>query len=130
MTVDATPRIFHVCDRATAQRVMAEGLYCPASLAAEGFIHLSQGHQVQAVIKAFYADVPDLVVLVVDPARLAAPLRYEAAASMPGFARGGKAPAAGAFPHLYGPLEAAAVLEIVVARKFDPQETGRAAGPD
>lgn len=130
MTTDATTRIFHVCDRAAAQRAKAEGEYRPASLAAEGFIHLSQGHQVQAVIQAFYAGVPDLVVLVVDPARLAAPLRYEAAAFMPGFAQGGKAPAAGAFPHLYGPLEADAVLEIVDARRFDAHAIGRAAGPD
>ena len=118
MASDAITRIFHVCARATAQHALAEGMYRPASLAAEGFIHLSQRHQVKGVITAFYANVPDLVVLVVDPARLAAPLRFEAAASMPGFAQGGKAPAAGAFPHLYGPLEADAVLEIVDARIF------------
>jgi uncharacterized protein (DUF952 family) len=119
MTNNAITRVFHVCSRVTAQSVMDDGVYRPASLAAEGFIHLSQRHQVQGVIKVFYADVPDLVVLVVDPARLKAPLRYEAAASMPGFAEGGNAPAAGAFPHLYGTLEADAVLEIVDALGFD-----------
>lgn len=125
MTSDAITRVFHVCSRAVAQRAMAQGWYRPASLAAEGFIHLAQRHQVPGVIQAFYADVPDLVVLVVDPARLAAPLRYEAAASTPGFAQGGRAPAAGAFPHLYGPLEAGAVLEIL-----DVQAFGRTTGLD
>jgi len=121
MEINRPARIYHVCDRATAQRAMAEGLYRPPSLAAEGFIHLSQAHQVQPVIKAFYAGVPDLVVLAIDPVCLRAPLRYEAAASMPGFAAGGQSPVAGQFPHLYGPLEAHAICEIVDARAFDPQ---------
>ena len=103
-------RIFHICSRAAAQQAQADGSLRPASLASEGFVHLSQTHQVRAVIAAFYADVRDLVVLEVDPARLTAPLRYEAPATMPGTTALMGAPAPGLFPHLYGPLNADAIV--------------------
>jgi hypothetical protein len=44
-----------------------------------GFIHCSYAHQVAGVANAFYADLQDLVLMVIDPTRLAAPLRPEAA---------------------------------------------------
>ncbi|OSC66735.1 hypothetical protein B5180_29800 [Streptomyces sp. BF-3] len=47
------------------------------------------------------ADGRDLVVLVVDPGRLADPVRYEA-----------MKPGGEEFPHLYGPLPVGAVVEV------------------
>ncbi|MGW4252294.1 DUF952 domain-containing protein [Streptomyces californicus] len=74
----------------------------------EGFIHLSLPHQLPGVARMLYgneeaADVGgrDLVVLVVDPARLTAPVRFEA-----------MKPGGEEFPHLYGPLSVDAVVEV------------------
>jgi uncharacterized protein (DUF952 family) len=71
------------------------------SLADEGFIHASTAQQLPGVLARFYADYPeDLVVLEIDPDRLDVPLVYEVGD-----------PATGErFPHLYGPLDPAAVV--------------------
>ncbi|MGW9300258.1 DUF952 domain-containing protein [Streptomyces cyaneofuscatus] len=76
------------------------------TLQAEGFIHLSLPHQLPGVARMLYgseggAGGHDLVVLVVDPARLTAPVRYEA-----------MKPGGEQFPHLYGPLPVEAVVEV------------------
>ncbi len=84
------------------------------TLREEGFIHLSLPHQLPGVARMLYGDEGragdgdeggagghDLVVLVVDPARLADPVRYEA-----------MKPGGEEFPHLYGPLPVAAVVEV------------------
>jgi uncharacterized protein (DUF952 family) len=66
----------------------------------EGFIHCSRDEdQAGRILRAFYADVDDLVLLVIDTDRLDAPVRYE--------------PADGdVFPHLYGPLPLDAVKDV------------------
>ncbi|MFG3405886.1 DUF952 domain-containing protein [Streptomyces sp. NPDC048142] len=76
------------------------------TLQEEGFIHFSLPHQLPGVARMLYGDGdgddgPDLVVLVVDPDRLAAPVRYEA-----------MKPGGEEFPHLYGPLPVSAVVEV------------------
>ena len=64
----------------------------------DGFIHLSAGHQLEGTLAKFFAGKDGLVLVAVDPARLGAPLKWERS-------RGG-AP----FPHLYAPLDLAAML--------------------
>ncbi|MEI6828989.1 MAG: DUF952 domain-containing protein [Synechococcaceae cyanobacterium ELA445] len=64
-----------------------------------GFIHASFEHQLAATHSRFFADVPDLVRLQIDPTRLAVPLALESAP-------GGDE----LFPHLYGPLPLEAVV--------------------
>ncbi|MFF6905737.1 DUF952 domain-containing protein [Streptomyces sp. NPDC012389] len=78
------------------------------TLQEEGFIHLSLPRQLPGVARMLYGDGGgsgddghDLVVLVVDPARLTAPVRYEA-----------MKPGGEEFPHLYGPLPVEAVVEV------------------
>lgn len=76
------------------------------TLQEEGFIHLSLPHQLPGVARMLYGDGDgdggrDLVVLVVDPDRLADPVRYEA-----------MRPGGEEFPHLYGPLPVGAVVEV------------------
>jgi glutathione S-transferase len=100
--------------RADWERARADGEYTRSTvdktLAEEGFIHASQASQVVRTANKFYRDVPgDLVLLVIDPGLLRAELRYE---DVPG--------AELPFPHIYGPLNADAVVD---ARPF-------AAGPD
>lgn len=112
----ATPlptRIFHVCARPVALAALASGAYRAQSLETEGFIHLSQAHQVQGVAERYYAGQAGLVLLVVDPARVTAPLRYEPPRSMPMHGMAQAADPAQLFPHIYGPLNADAIVELV-----------------
>ncbi|MFB7912799.1 DUF952 domain-containing protein [Streptomyces sp. NPDC056061] len=84
-----------------------------------GFIHCSLPHQLDGVAEALYgagsragASDQDLVVLVIDPARLPVPVRYEAAA-----------PGGEEFPHVYGPVPVDAVVEV---RSWSREEGGQA----
>ena len=74
--------------------------YRADSLATEGFIHCSYRHQVAWAANRFYADAADLIVLEIDPTKLASPLRVEPAA-------GGEQ-----FPHIHGPINRAAVVNV------------------
>lgn len=64
----------------------------------DGFIHLSGPDQVARTAAKFFPGRTDLVLLVIDPARLGNRLRWEASA-------GGTL-----YPHVYGPLPMAAVV--------------------
>ena len=75
--------VFHLCSRAAANGALASGEYRADSLGQEGFIHLSRAHQVLPTAHAYFAGVPDVVVLVIDPTLLAAPLVYEPPAPLP-----------------------------------------------
>lgn len=66
--------------------------------ARDGFIHLSAGHQLEGTLAAHFAGQAGLVLLAVDAGHLGADLKWEAS-------RGGAL-----FPHLYAPLDLAAVL--------------------
>jgi uncharacterized protein (DUF952 family) len=95
--------LYHIAtapDWAQAQR---DGEYRVSTrgrtLADEGYIHASTASQVLPVANAFYRDEPaDLLLLVLDPARIGAEIRWE---QVPG--------SADPFPHIYGPLPVRAV---------------------
>lgn len=89
--------LFHIVTREAWERARAAGEYRPASLASEGFIHLSTAAQWPATRQRFYRDVPDLVLLQVAPAGL--DIRYERADRDD-------------FPHLYGPLPITSVIDV------------------
>lgn len=110
--------IFHVvpADRWTAG---APAPYAPASLSEEGFVHCSASEAAAlAVADARYRGVPGaLLVLTVDPSRLAAEVRWEEA--------GGTS-----YPHVHGPLEREAVVAVsTVVRDGTGRATGLAPGP-
>ncbi len=71
------------------------------TLDAVGFIHLSTLKQVEATANRFYADVDQLVLLTVDPAKVPSPIRWEPPAPNDDEL----------FPHIYGPLPIAAVVD-------------------
>lgn len=77
-----------------------QGHYSPASLTTEGFIHCSAATQLVEVANRFYRGQIDLVILGIMPDRLQADLRYDLV------------PGHGTFPHLYGPLNLAAVSKV------------------
>ncbi|HEY6745321.1 MAG TPA: DUF952 domain-containing protein [Mycobacteriales bacterium] len=90
--------LWHLAERAHWDEVRTTGWYERStrglSLADEGFVHCSYADQVAGVAAAYYADAGDLVLLRIDPVRVPAEVRVE-----------------GGFPHVYGPIPAAAVIE-------------------
>ncbi len=79
--------------------------YVPDSYEEVGFVHLSTPQQVHLPANRLFAGRDDLVLLRLDPARLAAPVRWE-----PGVPTD---PQSMTFPHLYGPLPVAAVTAVL-----------------
>lgn len=103
--------VYHICTRAALDAARVTGLYRPASLEHEGFVHLSQAHQVLPTARAYFGGVPDLVVLAIDGSRLTAPLVYEAPAPL---ASNTPKPASGdLYPHCYGPIDLAAIVDVI-----------------
>ncbi len=103
------PDLFHITTRADWERAEGIGDYHASSLATDGFIHCSWAHQVASTANRFYAGQDDLVLLVLDPVRLTAPVRDE---DLYGH---------GAFPHVYGPFNRDAVGAVL---PFAPNENG------
>ena len=64
----------------------------------DGFIHLSAAHQLAGTLAKHFAGQPELVLLAVNAERLGVDLKWEPS-------RDGEL-----FPHLYAPLDLAAVL--------------------
>lgn len=100
-------RIFHIATLAQWEAARKSGSYTTSTygvtLAQEGFIHASRRDQWQGVRERFYADVTEpLVLLTIDTDRLTAPVVEE---SPPGIQE--------TFPHIYGPLNPDAVVEVV-----------------
>jgi uncharacterized protein (DUF952 family) len=103
--------IFHMCRASEWLAAAAAGVYRGSSQdAADGFIHFSTRAQVVASAAKHRAGQAGLVLLTVDAEALGPALRWEPA-------RGGDL-----FPHLYGPLPAAAVVRV------EPLPLGRDGG--
>lgn len=98
-------RLFHITTGEAWAAAQATGAYRAPSLATHGFIHLSSAAQWLATANRFYRGQPDLLLLVIDPMRLTAEVRWED--GVPPAADGAQ------FPHLYGALEVAAVVAAV-----------------
>ena len=96
--------IYHIAAAADWERAVRDGKYTMSTrgrtLAEEGFIHAATAGQVALVANAFYRDVPDLLLLVIDTERVGQEIRYE---HLPG--------QADPYPHIYGPLNPGAVVE-------------------
>jgi uncharacterized protein (DUF952 family) len=94
------PSIFHIATASDWAHAQESGSYTTStlgrSLEDEGFIHASHAHQWEGVREAFYAGVPEpLVLLEIDTDRLTSPVIEE-----------------DTFPHIYGPLNPDAVVTV------------------
>lgn len=118
----STRVIMHIAGRTDWEAAQRAGEYRAASLAVQGFIHLSKPEQVIRVANALYRGRRDLVLLSIDPARLRAELRYEP----PDHPADDQPPSGEVFPHLYGPLNLDAVIR---AAAFAPGPDGLFALP-
>jgi len=99
------PAIYHLAEPEHWGNAVRAGRYAQSTrgrtLAQEGFLHASTAQQWPQVRRRFYADLQtDLLLLTIDPARLGVPLRFEV----------GDPSTGELFPHVYGPLDVAAVV--------------------
>ena len=104
-------QIFHIAEATVWAEASRSGHYSTstrgATLEQVGFIHASQADQVAGVLDVVYADVDhDLLLLVIDTDRLTAPWQLD---DVPGAAK--------PFPHVYGPLNADAVVGTAPIRR-------------
>jgi uncharacterized protein (DUF952 family) len=104
--------ILHVTSRNAWSAAQKSRHYAADSLAGEGFIHCSKADQVIRVANILFTGQHGLVLLVIDPERLTSELRWEP----------GVDSASELFPHIYGPINLDAVLEIV---GFEPDAAGK-----
>ena len=106
--------IYHIATAADWEQARRDGEYTTSTrgrtLAQQGFIHGSTADQVAPVANMIYKGEPDLLVLVIDTDRVTSEIRYE---EVPGW----ETP----FPHIYGPLNADAVVE---TRPLEPGPDG------
>lgn len=111
--------IYHITRREAWQAALGKGRYIAGSLATEGFVHCSTRSQVLPVAENFYKGQDGLILLAIEPARLSSTLRWESPS-------GGNPPRGVAqgelFPHIYGPINLDAVVDVVDLEK-DSQGT-------
>jgi len=109
--------ILHLTSNAAWLASVMEGHYVPESLSTEGFIHCSTVSQIVGVANTFYRGWRELVLLVIDPSKLRAELKWEPPAEPePTHAREGEL-----FPHIYGALNPDAVVKVL---PFEPDAEG------
>ena len=87
--------------------------YAPTSLGTEGFVHCTAGDDVMLeVANRFYGGGDDLVVVTVDAKLLGSEVQWESPAHPDGSAPADAGSDGPQFPHVYGPLEWAAVVDV------------------
>lgn len=109
--------ILHITTRAAWSAAQKNAEYVAESLAGPGFIHCSKVSQALRVANDFYSGQHGLVLLVIDPASLKSELRWEPGVDF----------ATELFPHIYGPLNLNAVVEVL---DFEPGPDGLFALPN
>ncbi len=103
--------ILHAASREAWSAAQGQGAYAADSLAGEGFIHCSKPDQILRVANMLFRGQHGLVLLVIDPERLASELRWEPGADL----------TAERFPHVYGPIDPEAVVRVL---DFEPGPDG------
>lgn len=94
--------IFHVTTGVEWKRAQEQGFYETPSLKTEGFIHCSEEHQVDGVLERYFNGQSGLVKLVIDINKLTSRYVQEWSPSTKD-----------TFPHIYGPINLDAVVEVV-----------------
>ncbi|MFH5833977.1 DUF952 domain-containing protein [Halalkalibaculum sp. DA3122] len=102
--------IFHLVPLSEWKAHQDAGLYKPDSLEEEGFIHCSNGKQVQEVANRRFKGEKELMLIVIDVASLEPPVKLEKPEG-----RDQK------YPHVKGPLNIDAIIDKI---KLAPEEDG------
>jgi uncharacterized protein (DUF952 family) len=106
---------FRISEREQWEEAKRIGFYTDESLNKEGFIHMSQRHQVTLVAGYLYKDQENLLLLAVDTDKLTSELRLERL--------GTDEP----FPHIYGVINLDAVIAVT---DFLPNEDSSFSFPE
>lgn len=101
--------IYHIALAKNWDKAQIKGLYDGGTLSTEGFIHCSTQDQLVEVANYLFKDVLGLKLLVIDPSKVKSGVRYEEATNKK------------RYPHIYGPLNIDAVIEV---KDFLPKEDG------
>ncbi len=109
--------ILHVTTRKAWIDATRLGKYTAPSLEEDGFIHASTVSQLLPVAAKFYKGRNGLVLLAIDPKRLASEVKWEPPTGGPPAG----VPEGDAFPHIYGPINLDAVVQVI---DFKPGENG------
>jgi len=113
--------ILHIIPSGVWERAQGGDWFFGDTLEAEGFIHFSKPSQTERVANAHFRGHTGLLLLVVDPTLLTSELRFEPPYESPGRSSKVDASAGELFPHLYGPLNLKAVVDVL---PFEPQPDG------
>lgn len=94
--------IYHMLPANVWQAQSPTEPYCAATLATEGFVHCTQEpERLLWVANQFYQQISgDFVILCLETVQVQAEIRWEAADGH-------------RFPHIYGPIELAAVVDVL-----------------
>ncbi len=106
--------IFHIAKLEDWRRAEKQGEYRIPGLVAEGFIHCSTVNQFISVAHRLFKGRKDLILLEIDETLALAQIKYEGEA-------------AEKFPHIYGPINLAAVIK---THEFTPRPDGTFGIPD
>lgn len=93
--------LFHITSKPEAEAARELGTYRPQAFAREGFVHCSYRSQVVSVANRLFRGQNDLVLLEIDPARLACNVVDE---NLTGGTE--------LFPHVYGAIPMSAVVGV------------------
>jgi uncharacterized protein (DUF952 family) len=95
------PPIYHIAAMREVEDAGRNGVYAPATLQSEGFIHCSHAGQLAAVADRYFRGQPNLALLQIDPQHVTARIVEE---NLVGGAQ--------LYPHIYGTLPMSAVTAI------------------
>jgi uncharacterized protein (DUF952 family) len=98
---DRVTPLFHITSMREAEAARELGAYRPEAFRREGFVHCSYRSQVVSVANRLFRGKTDLVLLEIEPARLACKVVDE---NLTGGAE--------LFPHVYSPIPMSAVVAI------------------
>ncbi len=95
------PLTYHLVPRTEWEAADPNQPYLPNAFERDGFVHCTDGaDEPAATANRYFAQFDgDLLGLVIDCARVSAPIRYE--------------DPRGVYPHVYGPIERAAITDVL-----------------
>lgn len=102
--------ILHACTKDEWRKAVTQGFFETPSLKSQGFIHCSEIDTILRVANSNWNGRKDLILLVIDTNKIAPLVKFE------------PDPESGTlYPHIYGPLNTDAVIEI---KEFLPNQRG------
>ena len=92
--------IYHIVLPQKWNSLELDAAYVADSLEMEGFIHCSYHHQLGAVLKRYYANVKEVIILSIDTERLTSRLVEEPSTNNE------------VYPHIYGPINRDSIIDV------------------